>query len=181
MSLVTANPAAARCRGTYDAVLRQCEQLDEMAAQPDERLFLRAEAVSSWSVAEQLDHIARSTQAMAGAIQQALQPEATSDGRPSLVGRAILFSGWIPRRVGKAPEFTRAQTGSREDLGRLLAQARGALDRLEPRLSEIDGAPGRVNHFAFGDLTARQWLGVIRIHTNHHLKIIADIQRAAAG
>jgi hypothetical protein len=157
MSSTTASPAAARCRGTFNTLLQQCDRL------------------------EQLDHIARSTQAMATAIEQALQPEAASGGRLSLVGRAVLFTGWIPRRVGKAPENTRAQANSREDLTRLLADARASVARLESRLTEIDGAPGRVNHFAFGDLTARRWLDVIRIHTNHHLKIIADIQRATAG
>jgi hypothetical protein len=173
-----ADTAAPRCRGTYDALLRQCDQLEQLAAEPDERLSYRAQRISAWSVADQLDHIARATQAMAGAIEKALQPDAPSGGRPSLVGRAVLFTGWIPRGVGKAPQSTEPEPGSREELGSLLTQSRQALDRLESRLPEIDGARGRVNHFAFGDLTPRQWLSVIEIHTRHHLKIIRDIQGA---
>jgi len=159
-------------------LLQHCDQLQKLAAEPHERLFRRAQRVSAWSVAQQLDHIARTTQAMAAAIEQALQPHAPSDGRPSLVGRAVLLTGWIPRGAGKAPEGTQPETASREELSRLLAQSRRALERLEPRLPEIDDARGRVNHFAFGDLTARHWLSVIRIHTRHHLKIIRDIQGA---
>ncbi len=174
----TIDTAAPRCRGTYDALLRQCDQLEKLAAEPDERLSYRAQRISAWSVADQLDHIARATQAMAGAIEEALQPEAPGGGRLSLVGRAVLFTGWIPRGAGKAPQGTRPETGSREQLGSLLTESRRALDRLESRLPEIDGARGRVNHFAFGDLTPRQWLRVIEIHTRHHLKIIRDIQSA---
>jgi hypothetical protein len=163
----TAGTAEPRCRGTYDALLKQCDQLQELAAENDERLFYRAEKVSTWSVAEQLEHIARATQLMAGAIEKALQPETAGSGRPSLVGRAVLFTGWIPRGVGKVPASTEPESASKEQLGSLLAD-----------LPEIDGAPGRVNHFAFGDLTPRQWLSVIDIHTRHHLKIIRDIQSA---
>lgn len=159
-------------------LLRQCEQLEKLAAETDERLAYRAQRISTWSIADQLDHIARATQAMTGAIEMALLPEAPTDGRASLVGRAVLATGWIPRGVGKAPESTQPETGSREQLGNLLADARRALDRLEPRLPEIDGAQGRVNHFAFGDLTPRQWLRIIDIHTRHHLKIVRDIQGA---
>ncbi|UCC84394.1 MAG: DinB family protein [Gemmatimonadota bacterium] len=170
--------AEPRCRGTYDALLQQCDQLEKLAAENDERLSYRARRISTWSVAEQLDHIARATQAMAGAIEEALRVEGPGGGRPSLVGRMVLFTGWIPRGVGKAPAFTRPAAASREQLGSLLAQSRQALDRLEARLPEIDGARGRVNHFAFGDLTPRQWLSAIEIHTRHHLKVIRDIQKA---
>jgi hypothetical protein len=177
-STSTSETAAPGCRVTFDALLRQCDQLEKLAAEPDERLFYRAQRISTWNVADQLDHIARATQAMTGAIEQALQPEAASGGRPSLVGRMVLFTGWIPRGAGKAPQSTQAQTGSKEQLGSLLAQLRQVLDRLESRLPEIDGARGRVNHFAFGDLTPRQWLSVIEVHTRHHLKIVRDIQSA---
>ncbi|MGD2215701.1 MAG: DinB family protein [Gemmatimonadales bacterium] len=177
-STSTAETAEPRCRKAYDALLQQCDQLEKLAAENDERLFYRAERISAWSVADQLDHIARATQAMAGAIEQAVQPDAPGGGRPSLVGRMVLFTGWIPRGVGKAPQGARAQTGSKQQLGSLLVQSRRALDRLESRLQQIDHARGRVNHFAFGDLTPRQWLNIIEIHTRHHLKIIRDIQGA---
>ncbi len=165
-------------RETYDALLRQCDQLQKLAGEPDERLFYRAERVSAWTVADQLDHLARSTQAMVDAIETALHPDALGGGRPSLVGRMVLFTGWIPRGAGKAPQRTQPETGSRDQLASLLARSRQALERLEPRLPEIDRAGGRFNHFAFGDLTSRQWLSVIDIHTRHHLKIIRDIQDA---
>jgi hypothetical protein len=174
----TAATAAPRCRGTYDTLLRQCDQLEKLAAENDERLFYRAQRISTWSVAEQLDHIARATQGMAAAIEEALQPEAPNRGGPSLVGRMVLYTGWIPRGAGKAPDFTRPETGSSEQLASSLAQSRQALERLEARLPEIDGARGRVNHFAFGDLTPRQWLSAIEIHTRHHLKVVRDIQDA---
>ncbi|NIO31907.1 MAG: DUF1569 domain-containing protein [Gemmatimonadetes bacterium] len=174
----TAEAALPHCRGTYDALLRQCDQLEKLAAEDDERLSYRAQRISTWSVAEQLNHIARATQAMAGAIEEALRAEAPGGGRPSLVGHMVLFTGWIPRGVGRTPDFTRPEAASRDRLGSLLVQSRRALERLEARLPEIDGARGRVNHFAFGDLTPRQWLSAIEIHTRHHLKVIRDIQNA---
>ncbi|NIR43230.1 MAG: DUF1569 domain-containing protein [Gemmatimonadetes bacterium] len=169
-----------RCRRAYEAVLSQFDRLESLSALPDDRLFQRADAVSRWSVADHLSHIARSIQAMVGAIEAACEPGAEdSGGGPTFPGHAVLLTGWIPRGVGEAPEYMEPQAESSADVARQLEVARQAVERLEPRLPEIERARGRVRHFAFGALTPLQWLRVIAIHTRHHLKIIRAIQRAA--
>jgi hypothetical protein len=63
----------------------------------------------------------------------------------------------------------------REDAAAALARSAAGLAevaRLEARLPRI---AGRIRHFAFGLMTACQWLRMARIHTRHHLAIIADL------
>ncbi|UCF19640.1 MAG: DinB family protein [Gemmatimonadota bacterium] len=171
-----------RCRRTYDNVVRLSEQLLQLARQPEERLHFRAEHTSSWSVADHLNHLARANQAMAAAIRKVLESETspTKDGL-SLVGRAVLLTGWIPRGVGKAPEYAKPQPDSRTDLTSDLEAARQTVAGLAARLPQIDRSPGRSRHFAFGGLRPSQWLRIMEIHTRHHLKIIDDIQSAAGS
>jgi hypothetical protein len=68
-------------------------------------------------------------------------------------------------------------TGQVERL-RELDESRLTVLALEPALADIERAAGRIEHFAFGGLTALQWLRVMAIHTRHHLKIIEGIQRS---
>ncbi len=179
MSSRNTRTASRRCRRAYQAVVSQFDRLQALAAaEPEDRLFRRATRVSKWSVADHLSHIARSTEAMAGALEAACDSaEAGWSARPSLVGRAVLLTGWIPRGVGRAPRYVEPQAGSPSELVRQLGASRLAVTRLESRLPELARARGRTRHFAFGALTPLQWLRVIAIHTHHHLKIIRAIQR----
>ncbi len=174
--------AASRMRRVHGNVMKLAERLRRLADESDQRLYFRAEPVSTWSVADHLDHLAKANQAMAGAIRGILDSEAdVAGGGPTLVGRAVLLTGWIPRGVGKAPEYTKPQTGSSEDLRRNLEESQQAVAALAARLGEIEGSRGRTNHFAFGSLTPFQWVRVMEIHTRHHLKIVQAIQRAAGS
>ncbi len=171
--------ASLRCRRIYDAVIELVDEAETLAAEPDDRLFFRAEKVSKWSVADQLSHIALTTRAMSGVIQRSIEsPEGSTAGGRTLVGRAILATGWIPRGVGKAPKEYVPDVGSRDELTAQLAEACRAVELLKSQLPEVESARARNNHFAFGDLTAFEWLQVIKIHTGHHLKIVRAIQRA---
>ncbi len=174
--------ASSRMRRVHGNVMKLAERLRRLADESDQRLFYRAERVSNWSVADHLDHLAKANQAMVGATLGILDAE-TEDtgGGPTLVGRAILLTGWIPRGVGKAPKYARPQTGSSEDLRRDLEASQRAVVALAVRLGEIEASRARSNHFAFGNLTPFQWVRVIDIHTRHHLKIVHAIQRAAGS
>ena len=114
---------------------------------------------------------------MAGAIRKILAPgSAVAAGGLTLVGRAVLFTGWIPRGAGKAPETAQPQVESGVELRRELGESRETVLELEAVLLEVETAKARIGHFAFGGLTAMQWLRVMAIHTRHHLKIIDAIQ-----
>lgn len=176
MSSSLRGPAASRrCRGTYDELMRLVDRMRELAGEPDERLFQRVARVSAWNVGDHLAHLAKSNQAMAGAIRKILAPSSTDAPGLTLVGRAVLFTGWIPRGAGKAPETTQPQVESGEELRRELGESRETVLELEAMLPEVETATGRVGHFAFGGLTAMQWLRVMAIHARHHFKIIDAI------
>ena len=171
-----------RMRRVHGNVLKLAEQLRRLADESDQRLFYRAERVSTWSVADHLDHLAKANQAMAGSIRGILDSEADdTGGGPTLIGRAVLLTGWIPRGVGKAPEGTRPQKGSSEELRRDLEESQQAVAALAARLGEIEVSRSRANHFAFGGLTPFQWVRAMEVHTRHHLKIVHAIQRAAGS
>ncbi len=175
----TVAAASSRSRKTFDELTRQVGKLSELAGLPDARLFERIDRVSAWSVADHLSHLARSNAVMAEAVRKIIAPGFSGDAAGlTLVGRAVLFTGWIPRGVGKAPESTRPQVESAATLRREVSESRQSVLELEAALSEIKAAKGRIGHFAFGGLTARQWLRVMGIHTRHHLKIIEAIQRS---
>jgi hypothetical protein len=175
----TVAAASSRGRKAFDELTRQVGQLSELAGLPDARLFERIDRVSAWSVADHLCHVAKSNTAMADAIHKIIAPGFGEPARGlTLVGRAVLFTGWIPRGAGKAPEFTWPQVESADELKREVGESHRAVLDLESALPAIEVAAGRMEHFAFGGLTARQWLRVMGIHTRHHLKIIEAIQRS---
>ena len=116
-SSASAARVSSRCRRVYERVLGQAEQLLELASGSEERLLQRRDDISAWSVGQHLDHLANANRAMAGAISAILSATPT-DARsgPTLLGRAVLFSGWIPRGAGKAPQFTTPNAESCEQI-----------------------------------------------------------------
>lgn len=157
-----------------------CDRLVAMLAWEDHRLHARVPQISQWSVAQQLEHIAATGRRMLAMIAL-LESGAAHDGvrakgRPSVTGRAILLTGRIPRGRAEAPEGTHPQPApTRAELAAavqdLVAEAR-ARARGTGGLKAIDGV-GR--HPVLGWFRAPQWWRFLRIHTEHHLAIVADI------
>ena len=154
-------------------------QLDRIAAllatEPDPTP-LRVERVSGWSVAEQVDHMLKIVAAQLGRLAER-RPAKRGINWP---GRIILACGRIPRGVGKTPEPVRGEARPRAELVAALAGARERLAAMS-----VDGDLWRekrplAGHPYFGGLTPRQVLRFLAIHTDHHLRIVADIRRAAA-
>jgi len=59
-----------------------------------------------------------------------------------------------------------------------LSRAAARLEAVRAMAHAVPGSRARIRHFLFGGLTAAQWIRVARVHTRHHLRIIADIERA---
>ena len=141
-------------------------------------LALRAEKVSGWSVAEQLDHLIK----VESSIYSHLLTRTPAPGpRTSLVGRFVLATGWIPRGRSEAPKRLRGTPAGAEQLKAALDACLETFRRLaaepEPLLSSAAVLP----HKMFGALTASDAIRFAPIHTLHHLKIVADIRRSAGG
>ena len=103
-----------------------------------------------------------------------------TEGRPSLLGRLVLLTGFIPRGKGKAPDASHPVVGSADDLARGVAGLRGKVEAVGTRLGEVEACAGRTTH-PLGDFTPAQWLRFIDLHHLHHFKIIRDIRKAAGG
>ena len=157
------------------ALEREFDRIGALLAIEPDATTARAEKVSGWSVAEQVDHMLKVVLA---------QVDRLAERRPvkrgiNLVGRIVLLRGRIPRGVGKSPERVLPAPRPRAELVEQLAAARGRLAALaadaELRADPRPLAP----HPYFGGLTPRQALRFLAIHTDHHLRIVADIRRAA--
>jgi hypothetical protein len=136
--------------------------------------------VSAWSPLEHVHHLALVSEACLEVAGKILLGESDPEVRgPTWVGRFILGTGWIPRGRARspAPMVPPAGTG-REAALAALARAGTRLEALRAMAHAVSESRARARHFLFGGLTAAQWIRVARVHTRHHLRIVADIERA---
>ncbi len=143
----------------------------------DDTFSARDRSVSSWSVGDQLAHIALALDAMGRSARKALRPETATDSNgPNKMGMFILKNGRIPRGRAQAPEFVRPKgVSSQEGVKADLDRAHIYWEELEGREAEIESAKGIVPHHLLGDFTAINWTRFACVHTEHHLKIILEI------
>jgi hypothetical protein len=140
----------------------------------------RVEAVSGWSPLEHAIHLALVNEAILGNVEKLLRGEAAPDPvpGPTWAGRLILWTGWVPRGRAKSPRSMVPPEGMGPgDALAVLARAEARLEAVLARRDAIRAARGRIRHYIFGGLTAAQWIRTARLHTRHHLRIIADIER----
>jgi hypothetical protein len=162
--------------------------LDELTllAADEARSLLLAPAVSAWSIAQHVDHLAIAHRLILEVYARLLAapPDArrpADQGRPSLMGRLVLLTGFIPRGVGKAPPPTRPADRPEPAAVRAHLDAyRQVLEDVGRQLDRLLALPVRPPHPRFGPLDAVGWLRFIEIHERHHLKIVADIERRSA-
>jgi len=153
-------------------------QLDRIAAllesEPDPTP-IRIEKVSGWSVAEQVDHMFKILDAQLGRLDE----RRPAKRGINLVGRIILGIGRIPRGVGKSPAPVRGELRTRPELVAALVATRERLERMAGDAALWNDPRPLAGHPYFGGLTPRQVLRFLAVHTDHHLRIVADIRRAA--
>lgn len=153
-------------------------QLDRIAALLDvdpDPTPVRVERVSGWSVAEQVDHVLKVVTAQLARLDERRPPPKGIN----LAGRIVLGIGRIPRGVGKSPAPVRGEARSRSELLAALGAARGRLERMAGDAALWNERRPLAGHPYFGGLTPRQVLRFLEIHTDHHLRIVAEIRRAA--
>jgi hypothetical protein len=165
-------------RALHENVLQQADAHLALAAD-DALLAKKAERVSRWSIAQQLEHLSIVNAGIIKRIKDGvnMSGDAKPSGRVSLVGCIVLWIGKIPRGAN-APETTLPQNISANEIRARLKAIRDAVADLEPRLAEIEAAPGRTAHPVLGMFKGVHWLRFIPIHNNHHQKIIHEIRNA---
>jgi hypothetical protein len=172
-------PAAAGMLRVHARALRQLALMAELAQGPELELAARAPAISGWSVAEQLEHLALVDRGVQKGIGRILDdPQLPAAPGINLIGKVVLGTGFMPRgRARTGPAFQPAAM-PQEALHAALLEIDHGLRQMEPRLGELERAAGRSRHMVFGGLGGRQWLRFLTVHHHHHLKIVRDIRRA---
>ncbi len=159
------------------------EDLQALLDWPDAVLFGVDEAVSGWSPAQHLYHIALANGRMLKAVETicAGHPAARPEGGPNEQGRAVLASGDMRSLRLQAPaSVAPPATVSREELATTLARSRQKYAAVEALLPSVAAQTGRLPHPFMGPLNAVEWLRTIRIHSLHHLATIRAIAAAHA-
>jgi hypothetical protein len=208
LSEVAADSASSRVRRLHARALAQAEEMVALAAGPEEALRRRAEGVSRWSTVEHLAHLALVDRSILERLDRAVRglsgtgsiriptapslsggPAAATHGgaggeripsrRLSLLGRLVLFFGFIPRGKGRTPDPFRPETVEIAPLRRNLADLRDRIADLAPHLGTLQRSNASFRHFVFGELTPAEWLRFLGVHHHHHLKIIRDVRKSA--
>ena len=168
--------------GDTKAIHALCDALGEMLTWEDHRLYAQVASVSHWSPAQQLEHVVQAGGLMlkmidlleAGVPHENVQ----ASGSPALVGRIVLLTGHIPRGRAQAPEATRPEAipcraGLVEAVEGFCAAAKARAERA----ADLRAIAGVGRHPALGWFRAAQWWRFLRIHSEHHLAIVADIDK----
>ena len=164
-------------RALHAALLR----LGEALAWPEERLYAVVPSVSSWSPAQHVQHALIALRRIFAAVKElrAGTGEAIeASGRVTLPGRALLLGGWIPRGKADAPDFAVPDAvPSRAGMSDTHAGACERYAELAPVAATLRSVPGVITHPILKGMSASQWWRFARIHTEHHLAIMDDVDR----
>lgn len=164
---------------THAAICAQLDELLTLASQPD-LAAIRAQEVSGWSVAEQLEHLLLTDRMILDGFATLLAGTKTSaGGGPTAIGRFILLSGYIPRGRGRAPKGVVPGTLSPSEIASGFEEVKMRFEKLAPQLGEIEASGATYRHPLLGDFNPGQWLRFVKIHHHHHQKLIRDIRRLA--
>jgi len=154
------------------------ESLIDLAGRPEE-MSRQSKSVSAWSVGKHVEHLTLSDEITLDGLSKLLaDPQGGKPGKPTLVGRVCLWSGYIPRGRGKAPKGVVPQGIPSEVIRDRLAAVRQGFVELEPSVESLTSSTATQPHPVFGRLDASQWLRFTAVHHNHHQKIMRDIARA---
>ena len=131
---------------------------------------LLAPSVSAKGIYWHVDHCARILEGVPEMMRQS-QPE---DYRPksSLMKFVVMKFGWIPRGKGKSPKHVLPDENmlGKEEIARRLDHAFHQVNTMRD-LNDDDF----MRHPLFGSLKKTEAIKFLKIHTNHHIKIMRDI------
>ena len=167
--------------GDTRALHAALNRLGEALTWPEERLYAVVPAVSSWSPAQHVQHALIALRRIFAAVRElragtseAIQPR----GCITLPGRVLLLGGWIPRGKATAPGFAVPDgIPSRAEMNETHQGACERYAELAPVAGGLRSVSGVIEHPILKGMNASQWWRFARIHTEHHLAIIDDVDR----
>jgi hypothetical protein len=162
------------------AVERMYDSMESILAGPGDVLRRRT-PVSGWSASEQIQHILLVNKWALLTITAMLlgRGDFPESGRMNWLGTTLLLLGRIPRGKSKAPAAAEPVPDvSNEELLARLRKQKGYLERIRSRLDEVVALRLRFPHPYLGHFSATDGIRFVRVHTDHHLKIVDDILQA---
>lgn len=160
------------------------EQIDRLVELASDHALHEAQAakVSKWTIGKQLEHLLLSDRTVLDRFERLTDGrDGPAPGGKTALGRLLLFTGFIPRGLGKSP-------GAVVPSGRDPADIEAGLQRLAQRMGELteqlpllEEAGWRCRHPYFGALDIAEWMRFMDVHHRHHLKIVRDIRKAAGA
>jgi len=159
---------------SVDRIRTQIEQMKKAFSETEEDLAAITVPRSSWCAAAHFDHIIKVAH---GTLLILAKPEPPAAPRGlNLIGRLLLALGWMPRGRAQSPDRLRGSAVTLEELQASLAELENVLERVASRTVTRPNMP-ILRHPTFGGLTHAQALRFVRIHTDHHLKIVQKLIR----
>ena len=142
------------------------EKFEQYLEKRDERNIEVSQADLAWH----LDHILKTMNTIYDAVEQS-ETEKFPGSSFSIQKKMLFLMGDFPRGVAQAPESVRPPEVILTD--DLLSQ----LERSKRRMNDAHKLdPGQYfDHPVFGPMGRNEAIRFIRIHTDHHYKIIEDI------
>ena len=163
------------------------DRCESLAALDDATLFA-VTPVSGWSIAHHVHHLGMANSSILRVVRQLVTEPSELDparcaerGRPRLIGRILLTTGFIPRGRARVPDFVAPPaTPDRAGINELMRQCRECAAPLPDLVPQLAACTLRFQHHVAGWFTAAQWLRFCGVHTWHHLKICNDIEKSLA-
>lgn len=140
------------------------------------------ESVSLWTVAQHLEHLLLADASIVGILESTAAGPLSDEqpGRPSTIGYLVVWTGYIPRGRGKAPDFTIPVGQTAAEVAAGLRDVHRRVTAIEQLLPAITSDDSTRAHPRLGHFTPMQWLRFAQIHNRHHHKIMRDILRSPA-
>jgi len=170
---------AAGLVAVFDRLAAQQREMAALIAEGNGALAARAEAVSGWSVAQQLEHLGLTGNRVLDAVDAILRDPATPPrGRPNPAGWLLLLTGRIPRGRIKTRDEWAPPDSSPERARQGVAALTERTAALAARAGELAAGLATRAHPVLGQFDARRWLRFLVIHQDHHLRLVHDIRGA---
>ncbi len=150
--------------------------MSAMLEEAEARLTRAAPAVSAWSAAAHLYHVATANFGIARMLPRLLDGSlAASESPRNAEGIAMVLGGLLPHGARAPQGLTPPDELDRATVAKRLAGARRAVGHLEPLLGVIASAGIAFDHPYLGPLTPAEWLRFMNVHTVHHLRTCARV------
>ena len=143
------------------------------------------EAVSGWSIAQHMYHVVLATDLGLANVLSLVREKGMlvrEDGELGEYAKSILTASKTERGTTQAPRMVQpGRTVEKEQIENEFGNLDSSLALLKEPPIPIEGCPGWINHQVLDTLNASHWTRFCRLHAEHHLAIMRDIETALSA